>query len=51
MSLSPQVKVVWFNWYPNFERHLQNYDKLAKNTAHEINKKLLSIALKANCNI
>jgi hypothetical protein len=21
-SSSPQVKVVWFNWYQNYERHL-----------------------------
>jgi predicted secreted Zn-dependent protease len=50
-SSKSDVKVVWSNWYPNLEIHEKGHGKLAIDTAYKIDKKLLSIDPKANCNI
>ena len=50
-SSKAEIKAVWSNWYPNLERHEKGHGKLAKDIANEIDRSLLAIAPKANCNI
>ncbi|WP_157825879.1 DUF922 domain-containing Zn-dependent protease [Colwellia sp. Bg11-28] len=50
-SSKSDVNVVWSNWYPNLEKHEKGHGKLAKDTAFKIEKDLLSIGPKANCNL
>lgn len=50
-SSKSDVRVVWSNWYPNLELHENGHGKLAKDTAYKIDKSLLSISPKANCNL
>ncbi|WP_164718211.1 DUF922 domain-containing protein [Colwellia sp. Arc7-635] len=50
-SSKSDVKVVWSNWYPNLEIHEKGHGKLAKDTAYKIDKNLLSLGPKANCNL
>lgn len=50
-SSKPDVKAVWAKWYPNLENHEKGHGKLAKDVAHQIDEKLLSIGPKASCHI
>jgi predicted secreted Zn-dependent protease len=50
-SSKPDIKAVWLNWYPNLEKHEKGHGNLAKNIANEINRKLLAMSPKPNCNI
>ena len=50
-SSKPEIKAVWSNWYPNLEKHEKGHGKLAKDTAIDIDRKLLAIAPKANCKL
>ena len=50
-SSKSDVKVIWSNWYPNLETHEKGHGQLAKDTAYKIDKNLLSLGPKANCNL
>lgn len=50
-SSKSDVNAIWSNWYPNLKTHEEGHAELAKNIANKIDKRLLSIGPKSDCNI